>query len=407
MRVCFIADIHLFSEEIGGNWSEDSFTIFKDRILPKIKDENPDVVIFLGDILDPHSGKSDPRWPKGDEVSLRFVDALKKSGTKDIYALLGNHDYIEPLKNISEMGGLCFIDDDWYVKEGIGFYFFSSRYPNIEKASNDLKTIPDIDSGSDVKIKILLMHENLSILGAENIQREVVEEISKMFDMVFNGHQHVYKKIFSNIWCLSSTLPWRPGYEGSDIEILWDSQDEKPKIREVGCKFGFYILDTEKRHLNFLPVDMGIKIATVRLNFTDVRASLVSERLIKLSGLLSNISEPERTIVRVYLKGTLKEGDERIDVGFSGIQKKYYSGFYDGKSRNILRVENLKGGGAYLSKEDLKYVSVEDALKQLESEVPKIREFYGEVFDLIEKKTFDSGMLIERIKKSSVVGDTK
>ncbi len=56
-----------------------------------------------------------------------------------------------------------------------------------------------------------------------------------------------------------------------------------------------------------------------------------------------------------------------------------------------------------MSKEDLRYISVEDALKQLEPEEPKIREFYEEVYDLIEKKTFDGEALIERIKNSKIL----
>jgi len=58
MKICLISDPHLFSSEIGGNWPEDNYHIFKDRILPEIKKEKPDAVIFLGDILDPHSGRT-------------------------------------------------------------------------------------------------------------------------------------------------------------------------------------------------------------------------------------------------------------------------------------------------------------------------------------------------------------
>lgn len=398
MKICLIADTHLFSSEIGGNWSEDSFTIFEKKILPKIKNEKADGVIFLGDTLDPHSGKSDPRWPRGDEASGRFVEALKKANIKNAYALRGNHDYIEPLRNISDMGGPQFIDNDWLTIEDTAFYFFSSRYPNLQKAIDELKSIPD----TDAKTKILLLHENLSIRGADNIPKDVMKKVSKRFDMIINGHQHVYQQPYDNVWCLASALPWRPGYEKSDIEIILEN--DEPKIKENENKFGFYILDIDKKNLNFISVDLGVKIATTKLHFLDAPATEVRERLIKLSGFLSKNTIPENTIIRVYLEGTLKEGDERIDVGFSDIEKKYYSNFYDSGSRNILRVENLKGGGAYLSKEDLKYISVEDALKQLEPEEPKIREFYEEVYDIIEKKTFDGEALIERIKNSKILG---
>lgn len=399
MKVCLIADTHLFSSEIGGNWSEDSFAIFKKRILPKVKDEKTDVVLFLGDILDPHSGKSDPRWPKGDEANGKFVEAIKNANIKNAYALRGNHDYVEPLRNISEMGGPSLIEDNWLKIKDTAFYFFSSRYPNLQKAISDLKSIPDFDA----KNKILLMHENLSIRGADNIPKDVMDQLSKRFDMVFNGHQHVYQQLYDNVWCLSSALPWRPGYGNSDIEIIWD--EKEPEIKENTNKFGFYVLDPDKKYLNFLPVDIGIKIATAKLYFSDDHANVVREKLIKLSNLLLTKLDPEKTIVRVRLEGTLKEGNERIDVGFSDIEERYYKNFYEGRSRNILRVENLKGGGAYLSKEDLRYVSVEDALKQMEPE--EVRDFYKEVYDLIEKKTFDGEALIERIKNSKVLGDVK
>ncbi|MCD5390953.1 hypothetical protein LR007_03725 [candidate division NPL-UPA2 bacterium] len=44
------------SSEIGENWPEDSFVIFKEKILPKVREEKPDVIIFLGDTSDPLSG---------------------------------------------------------------------------------------------------------------------------------------------------------------------------------------------------------------------------------------------------------------------------------------------------------------------------------------------------------------
>ncbi len=401
MKVCLLADTHLFSSEIGGNWPEDSFAIFSEKILPRVKDEDPDVVIFLGDVLDPRSGRSDPRWPKGDEANRRFVEVLKMKGIENAYVLRGNHDYLEPLKNISKMGGPRFIEDEWLKIEDTAFYFFSSRYPDLQRAISDLKSIPDIDA----KNKILLMHENVSIEGAENIPEEVMRRIAERFDMIFNGHQHVYQHPYDNVWCLSSTLPWRVGYGNCDVEIDW--RDGEPEIKKNESKFGFYILDPDERAFAFSNVNIGIKIIIANLYFSNASAEVIRERLKKLSKLLYDIAEPEKAVVRVYLNGILKEGDERIDIGISEIERRYYSRFYEGRSRRILRVENLTGGGAYLSKDDLRYISVEDALKQLEVDVPEIKDFYREVSDLIEKKTFDGEALVERIKRSRVLGDKK
>jgi len=66
-------------------------------------------------------------------------------------------------------------------------------------------------------------------------------------------------------------------------------------------------------------------------------------------------------------------------------------------------LEGIRGGGAYLSKQDLRYLSVEDALKRLRAELPKIKLFYDEVHDLIERKSFDGDALIDRIKNSKAL----
>ena len=150
-------------------------------------------------------------------------------------------------------------------------------------------------------------------------------------------------------------------------------------------------------------MDIGVKIIVARLYFLNAPAIRVRERLTKLSELLHGMGDPKRTIVRVYPEGTLKEGDERIDVGFLDIERRYYSDFYEGTSKNILRLEGIRGGGAYLSKQDLRYLSVEDALKRLRAELPKIKLFYDEVHDLIERKSFDGDALIDRIKNSKAL----
>jgi len=402
MKVCLVADLHLFSTEIGGNWSEDSFDIFKDRILPGISEEQPELVIFLGDTLDPLSGRSVPTWPRGDRLSERFVEALVDNEIKNAYILRGNHDYIEPLRNISKMGGPTLVDNDWLIIGETGFYFFSSRYPNHQKAIDDIGSIPDVN----IKNKILLMHENVSMRNAQNLPSPIMKEICKRFDMIFNGHEHSYRKPYRNVWCLQSSLPWHPWYGNSDLEIIWS--DENPNVKDNETKFGYWIADMVGKDPCFMPVDIGLRIVTAELRFQDAAAHKVRENLLKLYKVISSDLNllPEKTIVRIHLIGTLKEGDERIDVGFSDIERMYYSHFYEGNTRSIIRLEDLRGGGAYLNQEDLKYVSVEDALKQLESEVPKIRAFYGEVFDLIEKKTFDGDTLIERIKNSKTLEDT-
>ncbi len=394
-----MADTHLFSSEIGGNWVEESYRVFKDIILEDLIKKHPEALIFMGDTLDPHSGRSDPRWPRGDEASGKLIESLKELGINGIYALKGNHDYEEPMKLMARAGSPVFINNDWLKLDDTAFYFFTSRYPDLGRAEQDLRTIPDFKA----KHKILLMHENICIEAAENLSKKVMGEIADRFDLVLNGHEHAAKKPYNNVYCLSSTLPWRAGYGNSDLEVHWGKQKE-PEIKENANKFGYWLLDTLSLHLDFVPVDISIKIAVVRLSFSDSPVSDVRRKIIKISEILSSRYDPQRVIVRICLDGTLKEGDERIDVGFSELGEKYYSQFYEGTG-DVFNMSDLKGGGAYLSKEDLSFVSIEDAVKKLKSEIPDIEEFYREVYDLIEKKSLDTETLIDRIKKSKHLGD--
>lgn len=402
LKIALIADTHLFSSEIGGNWAEDSFSIFQDRLLKEISKGKPSALIFLGDNLDPHSGRSDPRWPRGDEASIRFVKALKESGIERVYALKGNHDYEEPMKLMAETGTPYFIDNSWVVLDDIAFYFFTSRYPDLKKAVDDLKAIPEINA----KRKVLLMHESISIEDAENLPKKTLEELSKRYNLVLNGHEHAPKRPAKNVFCISSALPWRAGYGTCDLEILWSASGD-PQIKQAESKFGYWTIDTEVDDKplipEFVPVDIGIKIAVARLEFSDAPVAQVRERLIRTAELIASKHTPKNTVVRVYLSGTLKEGDERIDVDFGDIGEKHYSCFYEGKA-DVFSLAELKGGGSYLSKDELSYVSIEDAVQKLKKEFPNIEDFYREVYELIERKSFDPEALIERVKNSRNLG---
>lgn len=403
MKVCLLADLHLFSTEIGGEWSEDSFNIFRDDILPKIKQINPDLTIFLGDILDPSSGERTPRWPSGDEINEKFVTSLENADHDSFYALKGNHDYLEPLRNIEQMGGPKLINDEWLKAEDNAFYFFTSRYPNSKKAANDLDNIPNIEASN----KFLIMHETVSISGEGKIDDEIINRLSERFDAIFNGHQHAYSEPQDNLYCLSSALPWRPKYGSSNYEITWEVGGEEENEPNFNVRseniHGIYLYHTTKEKLEFIPVDRKIEIATARLDLTDVSAAEVRSQLLTLADKLKQKVEQEKTVVRVYLQGSLQEGEERIDIGLTDIERDHFGDFYEGPSKNVIHASDLQGGGAYLEKEDLQYLSVERALDKIEERFSDIQPFYDEVKDIIEQKTFQSDQLVQQIEESKLL----
>lgn len=397
MRISILSDLHLFSTDIGGRWNEQSFEIFKEIIIPELMNRNPDMIIFLGDIIDPGSGRIEPRWSKGDGLNELFVKVFRENNIIHAYALKGNHDYVEPLRNISDMHGPKFIDDDWVINDDVGLYFFSSRYPDIERGTRDITLIPEIH-GEGVNRKILLMHENLTIPDSdENISLSVMREVNAKFDIILNGHQHREEHIpNTNIWCLSSCLPWRVNMDTCDVII-----DSNLKINRMKPRHGFYILETDNMNLDFIPINTGIKTVIAKIIFHDADASEVREKLKNLSELIHTEFSPMNTIVRVYLEGTLKKGTERIDIGFKDLRK-YFIDFYEG-NKDIIKIDNLIGGGAYLSKTEITLPTVKDAIKYLSKKYPEIGDFYKEIEDLLEKKSLDRDTLVERIKQSKTI----
>lgn len=382
-----IPDLHLFSSKIGGNWSKDSFTIFIEKFLPRMKQENPDMIVFLGDTLDPGNLK----WDEGDAKSILFVDAIKSINMEHIYSLLGNHERKAPLDAISKMGGPKFIDDKWidFKDKGIGFYFFSTRYEyrhNMQKVIYDMRSI---EENHLVKTKILFMHDGLSIIGEKNnIPEDIMTDISKNFDAIFNGHQHFYEEYDDNIWCLDSALPWRVTLRGTkkidlnqaNIIDAWDYGPESPIFIYDGAnletakdkyrnRYGFYIFDTEKRKLDHINIDIGIDIVNIRLIYNNASADLINSQLMEIYNKLEK--DKQKTIVRLYLEGTLREG-ERIDLDI--IKNDYYYKFYEEKNENIVNTKKLKIKDMDFSEENLgNFVSIEDALTILERERPYIK----------------------------------
>lgn len=410
MKIALLADPHLFSGDIGGNWSEDSFQIFKRELLTSLKQQKPDICILLGDILDP---KGNISWAKGNYFEIQFVNMmkeLKKELDINVLMLQGNHkgDRKEILRNINEMGGPTFIDNEWFSYKDVDIYFFSSRvYQNIETIIDELKAIPL--SPNDKNIKILLMHEVLSIGNNKvRIPKDfMIEYISPRYNAIFNGHQHFDNKYFNNIWCLDSALPNKISrkstknidYNQSSIENAWDQELESPILTYDGSnldviknkyknRYGFYIYDTNnmREDPKRFPIDIGIDILNIRLEFKDAPVELIREILIDIYNKLEKdkFEKNNKVIVRIYCEGTLRQGDKKEDIGIRKIEKKY-SIFYD----RIIDIENLIGMNEeeIFNRDNLKSVSKEDSIKKMEKNYPFAGDFIREMGSLLTQNS--------------------
>ena len=340
MKICFVSNLHLFSE-IGGNWPEDSFRIFTEKILPAIKENNPDAVIFMGNIIAPPSGLPDSDGKIIAERNARFVDSLKNADIKNTFSLKGKNNTPESLMAISEMGGPKFVHNEWIKFGDIACYFFSSRYPNIQSAEHDLELIPL----SDADTTILLMHENILMpLPEKNLNWDILDRISKNFDIIINSCGEY--RAFPNVWDLPPSLPGSMGYSKNAIEIDW-REGEEPEIIRQENKFGIHFFDSQKKSLEFFPIDIGIKFVFAHLSFQKTPATLVRKRLVRLSELISEMVDPKSTILRINCSGYLISNTARLvnnkwiwdmkeeNVGWSNIQSEYFQNFYNGSNRDL------------------------------------------------------------------------
>ncbi|MDI6806648.1 MAG: hypothetical protein QMD14_02415 [Candidatus Aenigmarchaeota archaeon] len=387
MKAALIGNGHLRSYEIGGDWQNESTRLFTRRILPELSDVEPDVTIFLGDIYYVSSGEADVK----EEYVNEFVASLKTFDlAKNAYILKGNQDKVEVLKRIEELGGPKFADEGWIISDDSTFYFFHSRYDN-RKAIEDLERIQEQDFGN-LK-KYLLVHENPEVI------QWISKNIYQKYDAVFNGHFHHYSQR-KNIFNIGPALPLRPERDFWDVKLTWPADKEEPMIEESGPNYGFYLVNTvaaidSPDFIKFKPVDIRKKLTIVEIYSDNFSTSEIDVRVRKVHDLLKKIYSPKDTIVRVYLEGNLKKGEEKRNLNLEEL-KELYSDFYEGR-RDLFRTDGLVSAGY----ERLGFRSREEALEEVEEVHGKeMRRFIEDLIPILDRATFPRDRALEILRRN-------
>ena len=131
-----------------------------------LNEENPDLVLFAGDILD---GAIRPVREWGLDEEFRDLNA-------PVYAALGNHEYIAGLESslaFYEDAGMCLLRDSSVVASGIRIVGRDDRSNASRRALSDL--VP-----TDTLFTILLDHQPYHLEEAERCG----------IDFQFSGHTH-------------------------------------------------------------------------------------------------------------------------------------------------------------------------------------------------------------------------
>lgn len=151
LKIVFIGDIHFKSYD----------KCRLNRIINKINQQEPDLVLSCGDYID---GFNNENKVYTEEIKKALSGIQSKYG---VYTVLGNHD-----TNIGDLGIKILNNSNYYIKEKnlyiCGVEDYVTGCPNIDKAFEDTK-----------QPRILLMH-------SPDLYPNVVENVN----LVLAGHNH-------------------------------------------------------------------------------------------------------------------------------------------------------------------------------------------------------------------------
>ncbi|MEM2463606.1 MAG: metallophosphoesterase, partial [Candidatus Bathyarchaeia archaeon] len=196
MKLAIVADGHLFQTFIK---NYDPISDFK-AVLEKIKrEDNPDVLLMVGDMFD---FKKTPttylRHFEGEGLTIPLRQILKDF-TVPVFALRGNHEKEEVLLGLNQtVENFHYVKNDWKTFEDVAVYFMDSHFEGDfyepEVVSQIFEKITAIVE-TDKRAKILMCHETFAPF--ENcLPKRVIEELKKIFDWIIDGHMH--------LWCDSA-----------------------------------------------------------------------------------------------------------------------------------------------------------------------------------------------------------
>ena len=176
-----LSDLHL-GEILGKN--------FLERVLNKVNNLNPEIVVITGDLFDGMDGNLDS--------FVKLLDGLK--APKGVYYVTGNHEiYLGVEDALAALGKtkINVLDDE--IAEIDGLQFIGISYPGIDE-SKDGKNV--IDSYNSEKPAILLYHAPVDIFSSQendnNSHKDIYLSPNTDFtaakelgiDLQLSGHTH-------------------------------------------------------------------------------------------------------------------------------------------------------------------------------------------------------------------------
>lgn len=99
MRSLVIGDVHFGIKSNNSTWLDYQVRFFKEQVVPVIRENNIDNIIFLGDLFDIRYSMNQQIGIEVRKLIIALVDTFKD---KQFIFIAGNHDYYSPLEDLQE-----------------------------------------------------------------------------------------------------------------------------------------------------------------------------------------------------------------------------------------------------------------------------------------------------------------
>jgi DNA repair exonuclease SbcCD nuclease subunit len=372
MKIAVISDAHLF-QTFGDNY--DSIEDFQ-RALEEVRTRiAPDMLFLAGDMFDYKKTETTyVRHYEGEGYMIRIRQIIEKFG-KPVYAIRGNHDTEEVLTGLDQT-----VENFHYVKNDVKNFgnfsvcFMDSFYETGGYGDDTLQAMERFLKVAVSKVKqakntlILLCHETFA--PYENaIPARLVEFLKKNFDLVLNGHMHLWNnKAYNsdNIICLPSLLPSRIVKGRYSTERYQrTSADTSFQRIELGSPFGYVVVDTERKTAKLQEFRPSKKIVEVALDVTNLSLEECRKRLRTV--LLEIDTRPDKNdlIILPVLKG---------EIAFSPLYLENVREDFPQLHVESIRSETILKTALVGGLVSAPILSVEQLYEKMKAEIPKLLE---------------------------------
>ncbi len=276
--------------------------------------ETPDMIFLAGDMFDYKKTESVyVKHYEGEAQMIRVRLILEKFG-KPVYAIRGNHDKEEILKGLEQtVGNFHYVKNDTKNFGQFSVSFMDSFYETGGYSIQAMEEMEKLLMSVAAKARglrgrsILLCHETFAPYD-NAISNTVVEFLKRNFDLVLDGHMHLWNhNAYSStgINCLPALLPSKIVKGKYSMEYYeWDSRNLDFVRRILDTPFGYVVVDTQSNTVELRPFNPSKKIVEISLDATDLSLEECRRRLRTALGEIRMRADKDSLIVLPELIGS-------------------------------------------------------------------------------------------------------